>query len=121
MRYVFRLTCISSACHFQIEFYFSDSNLPRDRFLRDTVAANEEGYVDLSLLCSFSRIQSILGFPPAPKSTKPESNMTPELLSAVADVLRTAESLTVNEAGTQVKRKQVISQTQASEICGRAS
>ena len=29
----------------QLEFYFSDSNLPRDRFLREAVEENEGGFV----------------------------------------------------------------------------
>lgn len=37
----------------QIEFYFSDSNLPRDKFLSERVAADPEGYVDIALLCIF--------------------------------------------------------------------
>lgn len=37
----------------QIEFYFSDSNLPRDKFLSERVAADAEGYVDIALLCIF--------------------------------------------------------------------
>ena len=37
----------------QIEFYFSDSNLPRDKFLSERVAADPDGYVDIALLCIF--------------------------------------------------------------------
>ena len=44
----------------QIEFYFSDSNLPRDKFLSETVAADPEGYVDVALLCIFSRVRALL-------------------------------------------------------------
>lgn len=71
----------------QIEFYFSDSNLPRDacvppphpgagaagcmgaaqrilrrarRFLLDKVTTDPQGYVDLQLVCSFSRMRDIL-------------------------------------------------------------
>ena len=41
----------------QIEFYLSDSNLPRDKFLRARVEADPEGYVDLALLNTFKRMQ----------------------------------------------------------------
>ena len=43
----------------QMEFYFSDSNLQNDRFLRGKVAeGGEEGFVDIALLNSFKRMQS---------------------------------------------------------------
>lgn len=44
----------------QVEFYFSDSNLPRDKFLNEKVAADPEGYVDIALLCTFSRMKALL-------------------------------------------------------------
>merc|ERR1719183_824900 len=44
----------------QIEFYFSDSNLPRDKFLRETVEADPERYVDIALLLTFSRLRTLL-------------------------------------------------------------
>ena len=44
----------------QVEFYFSDSNLPRDKFLRETVEADPAGYVDISLLMTFSRLRTLL-------------------------------------------------------------
>ncbi|MDB0053701.1 hypothetical protein N9F40_01560 [bacterium] len=44
----------------QMEFYFSDSNLPRDKFLRETVEADPDGFVDIQLLATFSRMRSLL-------------------------------------------------------------
>ena len=38
----------------QLEFYFSDSNLPRDKFLRETVERDPESYVDLKLILKFN-------------------------------------------------------------------
>src|SRR4051794_1960828 len=43
----------------QFEFYFSDSNLPNDKFLRSQVANNLEGFVSIDLLASFKRIQDL--------------------------------------------------------------
>jgi lupus La protein len=43
----------------QFEFYFSDSNLPNDKFLRSQVANNMEGYVSLDVICNFKRILDI--------------------------------------------------------------
>ena len=44
----------------QIEFYFSDSNLPRDRFMLERVHENPEGYVDIGLIATFARMRDIL-------------------------------------------------------------
>ena len=44
----------------QVEFYFSDSNLPRDKFLRETVEADPDGFVDIALLATFSRMRALL-------------------------------------------------------------
>lgn len=43
----------------QVEYYFSDSNLPRDKFLRAKTEENELGYVDLSILLSFNRLAKL--------------------------------------------------------------
>eukprot|EP00166_Cyanidium_caldarium_P001636 ctg_1834.g471 len=48
---------IEEKLRLQIEFYLSDSNLPRDKFLRARVEADPEGYVDLALLNTFKRMQ----------------------------------------------------------------
>ena len=48
----------------QIEFYFSDSNLPIDKFLLDAVQgddAAEDGSVSLKTLCSFKKMREMLG------------------------------------------------------------
>ena len=44
----------------QIEFYFSDSNLPRDAFLLSAVEEAPDGFVSLALICTFSRMRSLL-------------------------------------------------------------
>ncbi|XRB01147.1 lupus La protein [Pycnococcus provasolii] len=44
----------------QLEFYFSDSNLPRDKFLRDAVDDSSDGYVPISLVATFRRLHSFL-------------------------------------------------------------
>ncbi|KAG2386360.1 hypothetical protein C9374_002806 [Naegleria lovaniensis] len=43
----------------QVEFYFSDSNLPKDKFLRSLVANNPEGYVELKTIASFNRMKQL--------------------------------------------------------------
>jgi len=43
----------------QIEFYFSDSNYPKDKFLQEKAKENEEGYIPLEVLTTFNRLKSI--------------------------------------------------------------
>ncbi|XP_072315380.1 la-related protein 7 [Eucyclogobius newberryi] len=43
----------------QVEFWFGDINLHKDRFLRKLVDDSEDGYVDLSLLASFNRMKTL--------------------------------------------------------------
>lgn len=43
----------------QLEYYFSDSNLPRDKFLRAKTEENEDGFVDIDTLLTFTRLKSL--------------------------------------------------------------
>uniref|UniRef100_A0A1A9VZX2 Uncharacterized protein n=1 Tax=Glossina brevipalpis TaxID=37001 RepID=A0A1A9VZX2_9MUSC len=43
----------------QVEYYFGDSNLCRDKFLIDQISKNEEGWVDLSVLLTFKRLAAL--------------------------------------------------------------
>ena len=43
----------------QLKFYFSDSNLWKDKFLRQQIAESPTGYVAISVLASFNRVQSL--------------------------------------------------------------
>ncbi|CAM6098487.1 unnamed protein product [Calypogeia fissa] len=83
----------------QVEFYFSDSNLPGDKFLLKCIEESDDGLVSLPLVCSFSRMRSNLGL----KEHGPE-NVTSETTSAVADVLRQSTTLRLSEDGTKVGR-----------------
>ncbi|TKW40226.1 hypothetical protein SEVIR_1G232500v4 [Setaria viridis] len=84
----------------QVEFYFSDSNLPRDKFLRETVEQSDDGLVSLALICSFSRMKSHLGLDAA---VKPET-VPEETVLAVAEVLRRSPVLRVSEDGKKIGR-----------------
>jgi len=45
----------------QVEFYFSDANLPTDAFLMKKVrAGGDEGWVPLDVICSFNRMKQLL-------------------------------------------------------------
>eukprot|EP00005_Dracoamoeba_jomungandri_P003047 CAMPEP_0174260540 /NCGR_PEP_ID=MMETSP0439-20130205/9896_1 /TAXON_ID=0 /ORGANISM="Stereomyxa ramosa, Strain Chinc5" /LENGTH=405 /DNA_ID=CAMNT_0015344803 /DNA_START=24 /DNA_END=1238 /DNA_ORIENTATION=- len=43
----------------QVEFYFSDSNFPRDKFLKQKAEAHPEGFVALSVIASFNRMRKL--------------------------------------------------------------
>lgn len=83
----------------QVEFYFSDSNLPRDKFLRTTVEQSEDGLVSLGLICSFSRMRNYLGL----GDMKPEE-VPEETVLAVAEILRKSSFLRVSDDGKKIGR-----------------
>mmetsp|Transcript_8167 Transcript_8167/g.37141 ORF Transcript_8167/g.37141 Transcript_8167/m.37141 type:complete len:208 (-) Transcript_8167:1529-2152(-) len=80
----------------QIEFYFSDSNLPRDKFLRETVENDPEGFVDIALLVTFTRVRSLLG--------SSERRIDGDLVAAVAVALDASTQLTVSCDKKRVRR-----------------
>uniref|UniRef100_A0A034VWU6 La protein-like protein n=1 Tax=Bactrocera dorsalis TaxID=27457 RepID=A0A034VWU6_BACDO len=43
----------------QVEYYFSDANLRRDKFLLEQISKDEEGWVPLSVLLTFKRLSSL--------------------------------------------------------------
>ena len=63
----------------QIEFYFSDSNLRNDKFLKSLISQHTKGYVDLHIFLNFNKIKNIFNtnFPPASSCAFP-----PTLFSA---------------------------------------
>lgn len=80
----------------QVEFYFSDSNLPRDKFLRETVSADPEGFVDIALIITFSRLRYLL---------HPLGGLQQEeIIATVANILATSDSLTLSEDRRRVRR-----------------
>ncbi|KAJ1396393.1 Winged helix-like DNA-binding domain superfamily [Sesbania bispinosa] len=83
----------------QVEFYFSDSNLPTDSFMRKTVTESEDGMVSLALICSFNRMRKHLNL----GDVKPDE-VTQDTVNAVAQVLRNSATLKVSEDGKKVGR-----------------
>uniref|UniRef100_A0A5B7BC87 Putative la protein 1 n=1 Tax=Davidia involucrata TaxID=16924 RepID=A0A5B7BC87_DAVIN len=83
----------------QVEFYFSDSNLPRDNFLKKTISESEDGLVSLALICSFSRMRSHLNL----GNAKPEE-VSEDTVKAVAETLRNSSFLKVSEDGKKIGR-----------------
>ncbi|KAG2249908.1 hypothetical protein Bca52824_089536 [Brassica carinata] len=83
----------------QVEFYFSDSNLPIDDFLKKTVRESEDGLVSLGLICSFSKMRAYLKLGDSKGDEVPE-----DTIKAVADTLRTSKALKVSDDGKKVGR-----------------
>ncbi|KAM0046784.1 putative lupus La protein [Helianthus debilis subsp. tardiflorus] len=84
----------------QVEFYFSDSNLPRDNFLRTTITESEDGMVSLALICSFSRMRGHLGL----GDIKSE-DVSDDTVEAVAQTLKTnSTTLKISDDGKKVGR-----------------
>ncbi|KAE8135161.1 hypothetical protein BDV38DRAFT_273014 [Aspergillus pseudotamarii] len=71
----------------QVEFYFSDSNLPMDKFLLSKVGGSQNRAVPLELLHSFKRMRRFQPF------------------SAIVEALKTSEVLDLVDNETAVRRK----------------
>ena len=42
----------------QLEFYFGDVNLSRDRFLRSEIEGSEDGFVEITVLQTFNKLKA---------------------------------------------------------------
>ena len=82
----------------QMEFYFSNSNLAKDSFLRSKMAENEEGWIPLSLFLSFNKPFS------RPQLTHRIKAITTDI-HEIQKVLETSRVLLLNEDKSSVKRK----------------
>lgn len=71
----------------QVEFYFSDSNLPMDKFLLSKVGGSANKPVPLSLLHSFKRMRRFQPF------------------SAIVEALKSSDILELTDNDTAVRRK----------------
>ncbi len=71
----------------QVEFYFSDSNLPKDKFLRSKVEETKEGWVDIELLTTFKRMKDFGA-----------------TIEAVVAVAKESDFLEASEDGKRIRR-----------------
>jgi lupus La protein len=71
----------------QVEYYFSDSNLPRDRFLRAKMDENDAGWIDIDVLLTFNKLKEL-------KATR----------ESFCEAVAGSTFLAVNEDGTRVRR-----------------
>ncbi|BAT82211.1 hypothetical protein VIGAN_03218700 [Vigna angularis var. angularis] len=83
----------------QVEFYFSDSNLPTDKFLKKTVSESEDGMVSLALICSFNRMRKHLKLEEVKSAEVPD-----DTVKAVAQALKDSALVRVSEDGSKVGR-----------------
>ncbi|KAL1199379.1 La protein 2 [Cardamine amara subsp. amara] len=84
----------------QVEFYFSDSNLPRDGFLSREVTKSKDGMVSLALVCSFSRMRNLLGL----GNNIKREDIPKRIVEGVAHLLRTSDFLKVSDNGQRIGR-----------------
>jgi len=77
----------SAAIRKQVEYYFSDTNLPRDKFLQTAIAKNEDKWVPIETLCTFNRLKVL--------STD---------AAAIADALAGSELVETSEDRTALRR-----------------
>lgn len=73
----------------QIEFYFSDSNLPRDKFLKELADKDEDGWVPLEVLTTFKRLKKL-------------SEDREEIVQAIKTV--NGEVVELNEDSSKIRR-----------------
>lgn len=72
----------------QIEFYFSDSNLLKDKFLSNLITKDENGYVDLNIISNFNRMK---------KLTKKVKN--------IIKAIENSDLVELNDDKTKIRRK----------------
>jgi len=72
----------------QVEFYFSDANITKDKFLLKHVKRNKEGFVSLKLISSFKRVK----------------HLTRDWRQVAAAIERKSSALEVNDVKTKVRR-----------------
>lgn len=78
----------------QVEFYFSDYNMPRDRFLQEEAKKNEDGWIALSVIASFKRMQALTGD-----------------VAVIAEALKSSEFVEVSADGLSVRRAVALPET----------
>eukprot|EP00892_Ulva_mutabilis_P005372 jgi/Ulvmu1/3206/UM015_0247.1 len=83
----------------QIDFYFSDSNLPFDKFLRAECQA-EGGWVDLSVVIAFARVQSLLE-----KDWKGPDEVTDDAIQLVSGIMQDSDIVEISDDQYQIRRK----------------
>ncbi|KAI7884597.1 La-domain-containing protein [Lichtheimia hyalospora FSU 10163] len=82
----------------QVEFYFSDSNLPFDKFLWTLKEKNSEGWVPLATIASFKKMKMI-------------TEDLPTVVAAIRD--QPSELVELDESGENIRRKTPVVQQES--------
>ena len=72
----------------QVEFYFSDANITKDKFLLKHVKRNKEGFVSLKLISSFKRVK----------------HLTKDWRQVAVAIEKKSKKLEVNDLKTKVRK-----------------
>eukprot|EP00271_Cylindrocystis_brebissonii_P001055 TRINITY_DN112_c0_g1_i1.p1 TRINITY_DN112_c0_g1~~TRINITY_DN112_c0_g1_i1.p1 ORF type:complete len:901 (-),score=197.88 TRINITY_DN112_c0_g1_i1:167-2869(-) len=99
----------------QVEFYFSDQNLPTDNFLMKHVKKDSEGFVPISVVGTFRKVRSLL-----PRNAAQQQNgVTSSGIALVASALRLSSELVVSDDGKRVRRRTPLPDMDLEEVYGR--
>lgn len=79
----------------QTEYYFSDQNLSKDRYLREQICKSSRGYVRLSLLLRFNRLRK--AFVDFKVDYKKQ-------MSSLSSAIKGSSFLQLNKLNTMVRR-----------------
>ncbi|KAH0615931.1 hypothetical protein JD844_026583 [Phrynosoma platyrhinos] len=77
----------------QVDFWFGDVNLHKDRFLREQIEKSRDGYVDISLLVSFNKM----------KKLTTDSKL-------IARAVKSSSVVELDLEGTRIRRRQPLSE-----------
>ncbi|KAF2352308.1 La-type HTH domain [Trinorchestia longiramus] len=72
----------------QVEIYFSDANVPKDKFLLKHIRRNKEGYVSLKLVSSFKKIKQL----------------TKDWRVVAYALAKASTAIQINDLGTKIRR-----------------
>ncbi|XP_024374414.1 la-related protein 6A isoform X1 [Physcomitrium patens] len=86
----------------QVEFYFSDTNLPTDNYLMKFVKKDSEGFVPIPVVASFRKIKNLV-----------------KNHGVLAATLRNSTQLVVSEDGKKVRRAHPLPEVDLEEIQAR--
>eukprot|EP00050_Salpingoeca_kvevrii_P003496 m.226046 g.226046 ORF g.226046 m.226046 type:complete len:474 (+) comp10838_c0_seq12:1217-2638(+) len=84
----------------QLEFYFGDANLSKDRFLKQCIDASPDGYVDVAVVAGFNRVRAL-------------TQVTEEIVAA----LRSSKLLEVSDDGLRVRRIKPVAIKEDAQAC----
>lgn len=72
----------------QVEFYFSDANVAKDKFLLKHIRRNKEGYVSLKLVSSFKKVKQL----------------TKDWRVVAFSLTKCSNKIQINDVGTKIRR-----------------